>query len=88
MLFDECGTRHIRIWDEAHPHLGGDAPVSGPRNDRIWDLKRLNARQRSPTNRDSKFSCCLFYDCCLIKLILIECYISRQTLSRPPLPVT
>lgn len=40
MLFDERGTRHIRIWEEAHPHLGRDAPVSGPRNDRIWDLKR------------------------------------------------
>lgn len=40
MLFDERGTRHIRIWGEAHPHLGRDAPVSGPRNDRIWDLKR------------------------------------------------
>ena len=77
MLFDERGTRYIRIWEEAHPHLGRDAPVSGPRNDRIWDLKRLNARRRSPTNRDSKFSCCFFYDCCLVKLILIDRYISR-----------
>lgn len=82
------GARHIRIWEEAHPYLGGDAPVSGTWNDRIWDLKRLNARRCSPTNRDTKFSCCFFYDCCLVKLILIERYISRQKLSRPPLPVT
>ena len=59
------GARHIRIWEEAHPYLGGDAPVSGTRNDRIWDLKRLNARRCLPTNRDTKFSCCFFYDCCL-----------------------
>lgn len=78
------GARHIRIWEEAHPYLGGDAPVSGTRDDRIWDLKRLNARRCSPTNRDTKFSCCFFYDCCLVKLILIDCYILKQRLSRPP----
>lgn len=35
MLFDERETRRIRIWEEAHPYLGGDAPVSGTRDDRI-----------------------------------------------------
>lgn len=40
ILVDERGTRHIRIWGEAHPHLGGGTSASGKRRARVWAQKR------------------------------------------------
>lgn len=47
MLFDERETRHIRIWGETHPHLGGSTSVSGRRHIRIWEKMRLCPEQET-----------------------------------------
>lgn len=44
MLFDERETRHIRIWGEAHPHLGGGTSASGRRRACVQNKRRPHLR--------------------------------------------
>lgn len=55
MLFDEHETRHIRIWGEAHPHLGGGTSVSGRRCACVRNKKRPHLRLET-VERETMFA--------------------------------
>lgn len=55
MPLSASGARGIRLWDVIRPNQGGDTTESGPRCNRVWDVKRLRLLPRSLTSRESVF---------------------------------
>ena len=49
------GARHIRIWEEAHPYLGGDTSVSGRRCACVRNKKRPHLRLET-VERETMFA--------------------------------
>lgn len=55
MPLSASGARGIRLWDVIRPNQGGDTTESGPRCNRVWDVKRLRLLPRSLTSWESVF---------------------------------